>query len=54
MRRAKLWRVSKQRVEKIHEWRQRRSRYGELMQWDTSTHDWVGGTRGTDLIDQHD
>ena len=32
---AKLWRARKQRVEKIHEWRPRRSRFGELVQWDT-------------------
>ena len=43
MTRAKLWRAGKQRVEKIHEWRQRRSRFGELVQWDTSTHDWLEG-----------
>jgi biotin operon repressor len=43
MTRAKLWRARKQRVEKIHEWRQRRSRFGELVQWDTSTHDWLEG-----------
>jgi DNA-binding Lrp family transcriptional regulator len=43
MRRAKLWRASKQRVEQTHAWRQRRSRQGELLQWDTSTHDWLEG-----------
>jgi biotin operon repressor len=32
MARAKLWRARKQRVAKIHEWRPRRSRYGELVQ----------------------
>jgi transposase len=40
---AKLWRVRKQTVEKIHQWRPRRSRYGELVQWDTSEHDWLEG-----------
>lgn len=40
---AKLWRAGKQHVEEIHEWRQRRSRVGELVQWDTSTHDWLEG-----------
>jgi hypothetical protein len=40
---AKLWRARKQRVEKIHEWRPRRSRFGELVQWDTSDHDWLEG-----------
>ena len=45
---AKLWRAGKQRVEEIHEWRQRRSRVGELIQWDTSTHDWLEG-RGEEM-----
>jgi hypothetical protein len=38
---AKLWRAKKQRIEKIHEWRPRRSRQGELVQWDTSEHEWL-------------
>jgi transposase len=38
---GKLWRVSRQRVEKIHQWRPRRSRVGELVQWDTSEHAWL-------------
>lgn len=46
---AKLWRARKQRVEKIHEWRPRRSRYGELVQWDTSDHDWLEG-RGEEML----
>jgi hypothetical protein len=45
---AKLWRARKQRVEKIHEWRPRRSRCGELVQWDTSDHDWLEG-RGVEM-----
>ena len=40
---AKLWRVRRQRVEKVHVWRPRRSRWGELVQWDTSDHDWLEG-----------
>jgi biotin operon repressor len=43
MIRAKLWRARKQHVEKVHEWRPRRSRLGELVQWDTSDHDWLEG-----------
>src|SRR4051812_8374568 len=35
---GKLWRASRQRVDKIHEWRPRRSRVGDLVQWDTSEH----------------
>ena len=45
---AKLWRAGKARVEEIHEWRPRRSRFGELVQWDTSDHDWLEG-RGDEI-----
>jgi transposase len=38
---GKLWRAQSQSVEKIHQWRQRRSRVGELVQWDTSEHAWL-------------
>ena len=31
-----------------HVWRARRARYGELVQWDTSEHDWLEG-RGEKL-----
>jgi hypothetical protein len=31
---GKLWRASRQRVDKIHQWRPRRSRVDELVQWD--------------------
>jgi len=43
MIRGKLWRVRKEKVEQVHVWRPRRSRFGELVQWDTSTHDWLEG-----------
>jgi biotin operon repressor len=46
---AKLWRARKQRIEKVHEWRPRRSRFGELVQWDTSDHDWLEG-RGEAIL----
>src|SRR5580700_12203086 len=49
MMRAKLWRAREQRVEKIHAWRPRRSRFGELVQWDTSDHDWLEG-RGEEML----
>lgn len=49
MMEAKLWRARQQRVEKIHEWRPRRSRFGELVQWDTSDHDWLEG-RGDEIL----
>ncbi len=50
MMQAKLWRARKQRIEKIHEWRPRRSRFGELVQWDTSDHDWLEGRGGPILL----
>jgi len=46
---AKLWRARRQRVEKIHAWRPRRGRFGELVQWDTSDHDWLEG-RGDEIL----
>jgi transposase len=45
---AKLWRVRRAGVEQVHVWRARRARYGELVQWDTSEHDWLEG-RGEKL-----
>jgi transposase InsO family protein len=45
---AKLWRGKKARVQRVHTWRPRRSRSGELVQWDTSEHDWLEG-RGEKL-----
>lgn len=43
-----LWKVRRARVERVHRWRARRARYGELVQWDTSEHDWLEG-RGEKL-----
>jgi DNA-binding Lrp family transcriptional regulator len=40
---AKLWRRRRARIEQVHVWRARRARYGELVQWDTSEHDWLEG-----------
>jgi transposase len=48
MIRAKLWRAKAQKVKAVHVWRPRRSRFGELVQWDTSEHDWLEG-RGEKL-----
>lgn len=45
---AGLWRAKRQKVEKVHQWRARRSCRGELVQWDTSEHDWLEG-RGPKL-----
>ena len=38
-----LWTPGRRRVVEVHQWRPRRSRRGELVQWDTSTHDWLEG-----------
>jgi transposase len=35
--------MRKQTVETVHQWRPRRSCRGELIQWDTSDHDWLEG-----------
>jgi hypothetical protein len=43
MKQAGLWRSRKQKVEDVHQWRQRRSSHGEMVQWDTSDHDWLEG-----------
>jgi hypothetical protein len=40
---AGLWKAGRRRVVEVHPWRPRRSRFGELVQWDTSTHDWLEG-----------
>ena len=45
---GKLWRAKKEKVRQVHVWRPRRSRFGELVQWDTSEHDWLEG-RGEKL-----
>jgi|HubBroStandDraft_1064217.scaffolds.fasta_scaffold71886_2 transposase len=43
MMRAGLWKRKKQRLLEIHVWRKRRSCFGELVQWDTSEHNWLEG-----------
>jgi hypothetical protein len=48
MIRGKLWRAQREKVRQVHVWRPRRSRFGELVQWDTSEHDWLEG-RGEKL-----
>lgn len=40
---AGMWKPGERRVEGAHVWRPRRSGYGELVQWDTSDHDWLEG-----------
>lgn len=43
MQQAGLWRSRRQKVEAVHQWRPRRSARGEMVQWDTSEHDWLEG-----------
>ena len=40
---AGLWKPGSRRLEEVHCWRPRRSGFGELVQWDTSEHDWLEG-----------
>src|SRR5580693_3154223 len=40
---AGLWKSQSRRLEEVHGWRPRRSGFGELVQWDTSEHDWLEG-----------
>jgi transposase len=40
---AGLWKPGARRIEEVHCWRPRRSAFGELVQWDTSEHDWLEG-----------
>src|SRR6266850_7924877 len=40
---AGLWKATSRGLEEVHVWRPRRSAFGELVQWDTSEHDWLEG-----------
>jgi transposase len=40
---AGMWKSRARRLQQIHCWRPRRSAFGELVQWDTSEHDWLEG-----------
>jgi hypothetical protein len=40
---AGLWKAQLRRLREKHFWRARRKGYGELVQWDTSNHDWLEG-----------
>jgi hypothetical protein len=43
MMEAGLWQSKSRRLQQVHCWRPRRSGFGELVQWDTSEHDWLEG-----------
>ena len=38
-----IWQSKGRKLREVHAWRSRRSHYGELVQWDTSDHDWLEG-----------
>jgi hypothetical protein len=38
-----VWKSKSRKVKEVHPWRPRRSHSGELVQWDTSDHDWLEG-----------
>jgi len=40
---AGLWKSRARKLEGVHGWRPRRSGFGDLVQWDTSEHDWLEG-----------
>jgi transposase len=40
---AGLWKNKAQTITDVHVWRPRRTGFGELVQWDTSDHDWLEG-----------
>jgi transposase len=43
MMEAGLWKSKSRRLQEVHCWRPRRSAFGELVQWDTSEHNWLEG-----------
>jgi hypothetical protein len=40
---AGLWKSKRRKVNRVHQWRERRACFGELIQWDTSVHNWLEG-----------
>ena len=43
MTEAGLWRPKPRKAVRTHVWRERKARFGEMLQWDTSNHDWLEG-----------
>jgi len=43
MMEAGMWQPGSRKIQEVHGWRPRRSGFGELVQWDTSDHDWLEG-----------
>jgi hypothetical protein len=44
-----IWQSRGRKVREVHQWRPRRGHYGELVQWDTSDHDWLEGAWSGDF-----
>ena len=40
---AEIWKPGSRKISEVQQWRPRRSAFGELVQWDTSDHDWLEG-----------
>src|ERR1700722_4886675 len=40
---AGMWQPGSRKIQQVHGWRPRRRGVGELVQWDTSDHDWLEG-----------
>src|SRR5271168_2201768 len=40
---AGMWQPGSRKIQEVHGWRPRRSGFGELVQWDTSDHNWLEG-----------
>ena len=51
---AGMWQSKPHRFEEVHCWRPRRSAFGELVQWDTSDHDWLEGRGPVRSLVGHD
>ncbi len=47
MNEAGMWKPGSHKNEAVHCWRPRRSGFGELVQWDTSEHNWLKDSRRT-------
>ena len=43
MTEAGIWKPGSRKMQEVHQWRPRRSAFGELVQGDTSDHDWLEG-----------
>ena len=47
---AGRWKSRGRKLAEVHCWRERRSAFGELVQWDTSDHDWLEGRSGASPV----